>query len=212
MGPHVRLLSGPTAPGLVPPVKLASVSERPGRYQRSAGGLIGALLVLLLVVGGFVLLRALGREELEVEPEAIDYLPVVESVQQAGLEVAYPPSLPAGWQATSVDAGPASDVVFGLGMLTAEERFAGLRQETTRLEKLVEVYVDEDAAAGEPVQAGSGQLAGEWLTFTDEGGDTAFGREAPEGTLLVDGSAPRDDLLLLLDELTLDPVEPASGG
>jgi hypothetical protein len=195
---------------MAPPVTLASVSEQPGRYQRSAGGLIGALLVLLLVVGGFVLLRALGREELEVDPEAIDYLPVVESVQQAGLEVAYPPSLPKGWQATSVDAGPAGDVVFGLGMLTAEDRFAGLRQESTTLEKLVEVYVDENAAAGEPVLAGSGELAGEWRTFTDEDGDTAFGREAPDGTLLVYGSAARDDLLRLVDELTLAPVESSS--
>lgn len=206
--PQVRSWLGAGEVVLAAPVKLACVSEQPGRYQRSAGGLIGALLVLLLVVGGFVALRALGREELEVEPEAIDYLPVVESVQQSGLEVAYPPSLPDGWQATSVDAGPGGDVVFGLGMLTAEERFAGLRQESTRLEKLVEVYVDENAAAGESIQAGTGELAGEWLTFTDEDGDTAFGREAPEGTLLVYGSASRDDLLLLLDELTLDPVEP----
>jgi hypothetical protein len=172
--------------------------------------LVGALLVLLVVVGAFVVLRELGREELEVEPEVIDYLPVVESVQEAGLEVAYPPSLPEGWQATSVDAGPGDDVVFGLGMLTAEDRFAGLRQESTTLEKLVEVYVDENAAAGEPIQAGSGELAGEWRTFTDQDGDTAFGREAPDGTLLVYGSASRDDLLLLLDELTLAPVESSS--
>jgi hypothetical protein len=168
------------------------------------------MLVLLVVVGAFVVLRELGREELEVEPEVIDYLPVVESVQESGLEVAYPPSLPEGWQTTSVDAGPADDVVFGLGMLTAEDRFAGLRQESTTLEKLVEVYVDENAAAGEPIQAGSGELAGEWRTFTDQDGDTAFGREAPNGTLLVYGSASRDDLLLLLDELTLAPVESTS--
>ncbi len=188
------------------------MSEQPGRYERSAGGLIGALLVLLVVVGAFVVLRELGRDELEVEPEAIDYLPVVESVQESGREVAYPPSLPEGWQATSVDAGPADDVVFGLGMLTAEDRFAGLRQESTTLEKLVEVYVDENADPGEPIQAGSGELAGEWRTFTDQDGDTAFGREEQDGTLLVYGSASRDDLLQLLDELTLAPVDTRSGG
>ena len=80
------------------------------------------------------------------------------------------------------------------------------------LEKLVEVYVDENADPGEPIQAGSGELAGEWRTFTDQDGDTAFGREEQDGTLLVYGSASRDDLLQLLDELTLAPVEPRSGG
>ncbi len=194
-----------------PPVTLACVSERPGRYPRSASGLIGALLVLLLVVGGFVLIRALGRDELEVRPEPVDYLPVVEALQQAGHSVAYPPRLPAGWEATSVDSAPGTDAVFGLGMLTADERFAGIRQEATALESLVEVYVDQDATAGDTVRAGTGELAGEWQTFTDQDGDTAFGREGRDATVLVYGSASRADLLAMLDGLTLEPVAPASG-
>lgn len=167
--------------------------------------------MLLLVVGGFVLIRALGRDELEVSPEAVDYLPVVEALQQAGHSVAYPPRLPDGWQATSVESGPGADAVFGLGMLTADERFAGVRQEAARLDGLVEVYVDEDATPGETVRAGTGDLAGEWQTFTDQNGDTAFGRESRDATVLVYGSASRADLLELLDALTLEPVTPASG-
>ena len=42
-------------------------------YQRSASGLVGALLVTLLVIGAFVAFRALNRDELEVGPEAVDY-------------------------------------------------------------------------------------------------------------------------------------------
>jgi Protein of unknown function (DUF4245) len=187
------------------------VSEQPGRYQRSPAGLVGALLVLLLVVGGFVLLRALGRNELDVRPEAVDYLPVVEVMQQAGHQVAYPPELPDGWLATSVESVPGRDAIFGLGMLTADDDFAGLRQEPEPLAGLVEVYVDEDATSGEAAQAGTGELAGEWRTFTDEDGDTAFGLEGPDTTVLVYGSASREDLLGLLNSLTLDPVTPPAG-
>lgn len=182
------------------------MSEQPGRYQRSASGLVGALLVLLLVVGGIVLVRALGRHELEVRPEVVDYLPVVEVVQDAGQRVAYPRELPDGWQATSVESAPGGAAVFGLGMLTDDERFAGVRQESEPLSDLVEVYVDEDATPEGTVQAGTGELAGEWRTFTDEGGDLAFGRESPDTTVLVYGSASRADLLELLNELTVEPV------
>ncbi len=187
-------------------MRLCPVSEQPGRYQRSASGLVGALLVLLLVVAGIVLVRALGRNELEVRPEAVDYLPVVEVVQEAGQRVAYPRELPDGWQATSVESAPGSAAVFGLGMLTDDEQFAGVRQESEPLSDLVEVYVDENATPAGTVQAGTGELAGEWRTFTDEGGDTGFGLEGPDTTVLVYGSASRADLLALLDQLTVEPV------
>jgi len=187
------------------------VSEQPGRYQRSASGLVGALLVLLLVVGGIVLVRALGRNELEVRPETVDYLPVVEVVQEAGQRVAYPLQLPDGWQATSVESAPGAAAVFGLGMLTDDDDFAGIRQESVPLADLVEVYVDENATPDGTVRAGTGELAGEWHAFTDEGGDTGFGMERPDTTVLVYGSASREDLLALLDQLTVDPVPPPTG-
>lgn len=186
------------------------MSEQPGRYQRSASGMAGAMLVLLLIIGGFLVIRSLGRDDLDVRPEPVEYLSVVEVVQEAGQRVAYPPALPEGWRATSVESAPGSEAVFGLGMLTADGTFAGIRQEPRPLASLVEEYVDEDAGAGEPVSAGTGDLAGEWLTFTDGDGDTAFGLEG-ETTVLVYGSASRQDLLALVDELSLEAVSPPSG-
>ena len=40
------------------------------RYQRSTGGLVGALLVTVLVILGFVGFRALNRDQPDVKPTA----------------------------------------------------------------------------------------------------------------------------------------------
>lgn len=170
--------------------------------------MVGALAVLLVAVGGFSLVRAVGRDDLDVPTEEVEYLSVVEVLQQSGHQVAYPPAPPTGWTATSVDSEPGEQLVFGLGFLTTNGTFAGIRQESSSLKKLVETYVDADAAAGESVAAGTGELQGQWQTFTDSGGDTALGLEGPSTTVLVYGSASRSDLVALVDSLTLDPVTP----
>lgn len=63
------------------------MSEQPGRYQRSFSGMLGALVVLLLVIGGFVAFRAVTRDDLEVEVETVDYLETVGFAQDGDLTV-----------------------------------------------------------------------------------------------------------------------------
>ena len=54
----------------------AGPTEKPGRYQRSANGMVGAMVVLVLLVGGFVAVQALGRDQ-DVDPvKTVDYQPV----------------------------------------------------------------------------------------------------------------------------------------
>ncbi len=181
------------------------MSEQPGRYQRSASGMVGAILVLLLLIGAFVGFRALNREELEVRPEPVDHLAVVEVLQQEGVRVVYPATLPEGWQVTSVESKPGDEPMWGLGMLTDDDRFAGVRHEATAPADLVAQYVDEDAVAGDPVTLG-GDLAGRWSTFTDADGDTALVIERGDATVLVYGSARASDLRTLAESLTTAPV------
>jgi hypothetical protein len=167
--------------------------------------MVGAILVLLLVIGVFVGFRALNREELEVRPEPVDHLAAVEALQQEGVRVAYPRTLPEGWQVTSVESRPAEEPLWGLGMLTDDDRFAGVRQESASTADLVEEYVDEDATPGDPLTLG-GDLGGRWSTFTDAGGDTALATEHGDATVLVYGSAPASELRALAESLTTAPV------
>ncbi|CAB4700541.1 unannotated protein [freshwater metagenome] len=173
----------------------------PGRYQRSTNGLIGAMLVLLLVVGAFVLFRGTFREEPDYVPPDVDYLSVVTEAGRAGLELVHPSALPEGWSATEVTLDPGDRPVWDLAMLTDEGTFVGLHEEDEDVDDLLAVYVDEAPGEGDPLQV-EGSVATTWQSFSDEGGDHAYAAEVGDRTVLVYGSADVADLQLLLSLLT----------
>lgn len=176
------------------------MSEQPGRYQRSTGGLVGAMLVLLAVVAAFVAVRALVRDEPEVPVRTVNYTQTLEYARtQVDFPILAPDRLPAGWRATSVDFTP-SQGRWELGMLTGEDRYVGLAQSRRSAENMVETYVDPEAEPGSRVE-----IAGErWLTWADEGGDTALTRDLDGVTVLVVSPAGLDVLTELVETLTAD--------
>lgn len=183
------------------------MSEQAGRYQRSTGGLIGAIVITLVAVGGFVVFRALVRDEVEKEPEALDYLESVGFAQEAGVEIAYPASVPEGWAATSVDYQPGDPPAWGLGFLTDETLFVGVRDEDSSLDDLLETYVEEDENKIEQLadEDLDSDVAPTWEVFEDSGGDRAYAAEVGDRVVLVYGSAPAEDLELVVEELTTQP-------
>jgi hypothetical protein len=176
-----------------------------GRYQRSMSGLIGALIVTLLVIAAFVAFRALNRDELETSPEPVDYREQAALAQEAGLEVAYPSELPPGWRATNVEVAAGERPVWAVGILTGDQRYVGIRQEDDQLDDLLATYVDEDVEARAPTRV-EGSVAEEWQVFEDEGGDLAYAAELGNEVVLVYGSAGEEDLRLVLERLTTEPV------
>ncbi len=176
---------------------MTGVSEKPGRYQRSSNGLVGALIVTLLAIGAFVLVRSLARADVEVEREPVDYAAAADAARGAGFDVVAPASLPEGWIATAVDLRQTDPPLWGLGLLTDEDTFVGLRQEDESVEDLVERNIDEDALEGDPLELDSA-VGSTWQTWTDEGGDTGYSIEYGDETLLVYGSAPAADLQALI--------------
>lgn len=182
---------------------------RPGRYQRSAAGLVSSLVVTVVVIGGLLYFLGAFRHDFEAKPEAIDYLDTVEAAQQAGLTPVYPASLPEGWIATGVDIKPGDEPVFMLRMLTDDSRFVAVRREDASVTALLSAWVDEevDVAEGYTVPDGVRRpVARTWKGYTDEGGDTAYAAELGEDTLLVFGSAPAAELQVVIDSLVTDPV------
>lgn len=189
-----------------------SVSESgtPGRYNRSFDGLVAALVITVVAVLAWVLFRALTSADEEVDPEAVDYLETVELAQDAGVEIAYPPSLPEGWKATNVVVVPGERPAFGLSILTDSGTFVGIRQEDESLEDLLATYVDEDPeniSEEDPLSVDS-PIATSWEGYGDEGGDLAYATEVGEDRLLVYGSASAADLTLLIESLTTDALAP----
>lgn len=186
-----------------------SGQERPGRYPRTTGGLIGSMIVLVVAVLAIVLFREVFRDTPEVEPQAVEYLPVVASLQEAGREVAYPPTLPEGWIVTSVTYDRGERPGWALGILTDDQKFVGLRQQDEDVDDLVAEHVDEAATEGDPVSI-EGALAPEWSSYTDDGGDHGYAAtittDLGEESLLVYGSASAADLETLVGLLVLEPL------
>lgn len=177
------------------------MSEQPGRYQRSASGMVGAMVVVLLIIGTYVGLRALNREELEVEPERVDYLAAVGYAQESGWTVAYPPTIPEDWKPTSLESRPGE--AWGIGFLTPGG-FAGLHQSDDSPTDLLSTYVGEDAAELGPVEIEGTTVP--WRAYVDSGGDLGFLGEVDGEQVLVYGSAPAGVLQRLAGSLTTEPI------
>ena len=185
----------------------ASGTGRPGRYNRSTGGLIGSMIVLVLVVLGIVIFRGTFRDTPTYEPDHIDYLSLVTSIQQQGLEPAYPAELPDGWYVKDASFTPGDRPVLDLAMTTDDGHFAGLHQEDASVQGLVSTLVGEDAIQGDDVDI-DGTVAPTWETFTDPDGDSAFAAQVGDDTVLVYGSASEDELRALVESLTTDQLDP----
>lgn len=190
-----------------------SPREEPSRYSRTTNGLLASLLVTVLAVGAFVIFRGAFRDQPEINRDAVDYLGTVEDAQAGGVELVYPSSLPKGWIATYIEFVPGERPAWGIGMLTADGRYVGLRQEDADVDELVSAYVDEDAEPGDASGLESDLATGAWQTWADTGGDLAYSTSLTEGaastlgdTLLVYGSASRDDQEQLIALLTVDDV------
>lgn len=201
------------------------MAQGSARYERSAAGMAGAMIVTLLVILAFVAFRALNRDDLDVQPDSVDYLQVVQGLQSGGgLEPAYPARLPKGWQATRA-VYDTRNLAWELDLLTADKRYVGIRQADLRDKDLIAKYVDDQGKQGGPVSFDHTAVATEWKSWEVDGGDRAY--TAPLGmqrgdepnpqlergkgtTLLVFGSAPKKDIEKVIDELVLDPLKPVS--
>jgi hypothetical protein len=177
------------------------VSEPSGRYQRSASGMVGAMVATLLLIAVFVALRACSRTPLDVKPTRVDYRAAVHYLQQSGSRMVYPGSLPKGWIVTQVNDSAGKRAELGLSILTAGGEYIGFQQSPIPLPELITTYVDPHPISGTPVDLDGGVIR-HWAVWTDSGGDTALAGRWRHESLLVFGSASRSDIELVADALT----------
>lgn len=191
-----------------------SETGRPGRYSRSFNGLIGAMLITVVAVVAFTVFRGVFSDDGTFEPTPVDYLGLVEQIQDSGFDLVYPATLPPDWVATDTDVTPGDPPDFALSVLTDNREYVGLRVDDGAREDLLESLVDEayeerdplvlDAASGDPV-------ATDWDGYGDEGGDTAYATVIGGQQVLVYGSASPEQLAAFIALLTEQPVDQATG-
>ena len=186
------------------PVNPGGGSAGGGRYQRSSGGLIGALVVTVGAVVAFVMFRALTSDDEPTPVRAIDYSASVQNARTDGkLAVLAPDRLPLGWKATSATYTRGVSPTWHLGLLTGDTKYVGVEEARTSIDDLVEEHVDENAERGKDVTIGGKK----WQTWTDSEGDYAVARalDGPEGaeeSVLVVGTAPERQVRQLAGSLT----------
>ncbi|HNA98748.1 MAG TPA: DUF4245 domain-containing protein [Marmoricola sp.] len=179
--------------------------RRGGHYERSALGLIGALLVTLLVVAGFMIFRGAFRDNKPVPTRAVDHQIWLERGQSDGqLVMAAPREVPSGWTVTSASYDGGLRPVWRMGMLTDEKKFVGLVESLDSLDPLLQKHMQEN-----PQSTGTKQVAGrDWKSFTAAEGDAALALEltSPRGEpeiLLVYGDAGIEQIREFAADLTI---------
>lgn len=179
------------------------------RYPRTFGGLVGSMIVLVAAVVGYWVVQNVLHDQPEGKPVAVDYLDTVKAIQGAGIQVAYPQSLPHGWIAQESTFTPGDRPVWMLPMLTDEGRYVGIHQADAPLSDMLETDMPNGAHQGEDVQIASdlpGDQANTWSSWSDGSRDHGFATTVGDDTLLVYGSAPVEDLKKLIGLLTTAPV------
>jgi len=168
------------------------VSEQPGRYQRSFGGMVAAMAVLVVLVAGYVVLRNVFYSTDAPNPvQPVDFQqPAHFARRSADFHLLAPRRLPSGWIATSVRFTDGEQQAWHLGTLTGDRKYVGLEQAQDSAPDMVEKYVATDATRGKD-RTIDGRT---WQTWSDESGDQALVRESHGTTTLLVGTVPESTL------------------
>ncbi len=162
------------------------MTEQPARYQRSANGLLGAILILLLVIAAFLGLRACSRDNQATPVLAVDYAPLLAQARADHQLLAPAPArMPRGWRATSVRYVPGNNASWHLGILTDKVKYVGIEESRQSQADAVNQFLGSGAVKGR--SALIRRLS--WQSWSQPGGDAAFTHTTPQGTVFVGGSA-----------------------
>jgi len=180
---------------------------RPGRYNRSTGGLVGSMIVLVVAVLAFFVFRDAFRTTPSYEPEHVDWRSMIVSVQQQGLKPAYPAPLPAGWYAKDAAFASGDRPSVDLELTTDEGHFVGMHEEDTDVRSLVDDLVGSGTLERGQVTISS-PVGSTWQEWVDPDGDHAYSTDLGRQTLLVYGSAPVTEIKQLIGTLSTEKLKP----
>jgi hypothetical protein len=144
---------------------------------------MGVILVGLFFVG-----QLFWGNEPEERP-GVEYAQTVEDVRRTAPYAVYAPtSLPEGWRANGVTFEPGREGRWHLGVLTGDDRYIGLEQALRSPRRMVEEFAPDVERRRDVEVAGES-----WQLWTG-GDETTFVREEGQTTVLVTGTAPREEI------------------
>ncbi|HEY1135572.1 MAG TPA: DUF4245 family protein [Nocardioides sp.] len=200
---------------------------KPGRYNRSFGGLIGSMIVLVIAALAFVLLRDFARSDPDMPVVEVDYVEAVRTGQQSGFPVVYPRELPDGWVPTSALFPLGENPEWTLGILVDGDEFVGVKvvrgDSGAVLDRVLgdpyEVGGNIDVPSTDPLLSGDWSVASEGKdralstqvevpvpTPAGETADPAAEPETDTAVIVVYGTVGQDRLVEFAGTLTSEPL------
>ena len=156
------------------------------RHQRSAAGMVGAMIVLFVVVLAWVAVRAVSTPEPARQVQTIDYQRVVPAARKAApFHLVAPPSLPRGWRATH--GGLHRECRRALAPRGAHRRGSLRRARAGQRSRCAPWSPSTSTRQPTARRARSTSPGVPWATYTDSGGDLALVRHQGRTTTLVVG-------------------------
>lgn len=168
-------------------------------YERSAGGLIAAIVAVLLLIFVMFLLTRLVQRDVANPAATIDYRSsLAQARAEAPFEVVAPEPVPPGWRATSAAAGMRDgDYVWHLGFVVDGEAYAAVDQSTAAASRFL-ADVTPATEPGTPVDVDGVR----WQALHEaDGQDNALVLRDSESTTVVSGTVPADVLLGFAESL-----------
>ncbi|MEJ7707775.1 MAG: DUF4245 domain-containing protein [Nocardioidaceae bacterium] len=176
------------------------MSEARSGYQRSVGGLTGALVMALLLIAAIWALSQFQGSDGTEPIAAIDYATQLDEARaQAPFDVLAPAPAPDGWEATSVGwEGVKPEVSWHLGFRTDNGEYVGLEQGNSPVGEFVSAHTPADQPAP-PVRIG-GET---WTSLaSDDGDEHAFVLAGIDVITVVTGTAPAATLIDFAESLS----------
>ena len=164
------------------------MEPRPNRYELPITTMVGAMLVVLVVVGGFVAFRGLIRDNAATPVRTVEYAHLLQQGKQDGkLSMLSPVPVPSGWRATSARYRGGVNPQWHLGMLTSGKKYVGLEQAREDEASLIKKSVMGDVSS-----EGKVDIEGTtWQSWKASKGDYVLTRTDGDSVVLVRGSAPK---------------------
>lgn len=162
------------------------MSRKPNRYELPITSMLGAMIVVLAVIVGFVVFRALVRNNVETPVRTVDYAHLLRQGAEDGkLDMLSPRPMPSGWRATSATYRGGAAPRWHLGILTSEGKYVGLEEARGEVSSLL-----KDAVKGDAEADGEAKISGQtWQQWRGETGDYVLTRQVGDNAVLVRGQA-----------------------
>lgn len=162
------------------------MQRKPNRYELPTMSIVGAMVVTLALVVGFVLVRGALRDNSATPVRTVEYAHLLKAGKEDGkLLLLSPVPMPSGWRATSARYTSGAGARWHLGILTSSNKYVGIEEARSTVGDLLGASVRGEPTKGEEVTIDGVT----WQSWRGETGDYVLTRSSDDVAVLIRSTA-----------------------